>query len=82
MSIILSNTGEWVTILSPKGHDPSWQMSDHMRYAVLFQKAVDKGFSSIKAEQIAEAIVNRALYPGVVYSELLEEDIYTLLRSE
>lgn len=73
MSIILSNTNQWVTIQPPKGHDPSWQASDLMRYAVFFQSAIEKGIILERAEQIAEAMVNRSLYPGIVYSFSLLE---------
>jgi hypothetical protein len=75
MSIILSNTGQWVTVQPPKGHDPSWQASDLMRYATIFQSAVEKGFDISKAVLVAEAIVNRNLYPGLVYHDKLEQDI-------
>ena len=72
MTSILSSTGQWVTVHPPKGHDPSWQASDIMRYAVLFQAAVEKGIPLARAEQIAEAEVNRRLYPGLVYHNILE----------
>jgi hypothetical protein len=80
MSIILSSTGEWVTVQPPKAYDPSWQSQDMMRYAVVFQKAVEKGFSTKSAEVLAEAIVNRRLYPGLVYSSRLEQDILCLMN--
>lgn len=72
MSIVLSSTGQWVTVQPPKGHDPSWQAPDLMRYAVLFQDAVEKGVDAQRAEQLAEAAVNKRLYPGLVYHTTLE----------
>lgn len=75
MSIILSNTCQWVTIQPPKGHDPSWQAPDLMRYAVMFQASIEKGIPPVRAEQIAEAAVNSRLYPGLVYCLNLEQDL-------
>lgn len=80
MTTILSSTGEWITVQPPKAHDPSWQAQDIMRYAVLFQSAVEKGYSPQRAEVIAESIVNRRLYPGLVYSSRLEQDILSLIK--
>ena len=75
MYIVMSNTGKWVFIEPPKGHDPSWQTPDHMRYAVMFQASIEKGIPPARAEQIAEAAVNCRLYPGLVYCPNLEQDL-------
>ena len=75
MPLILSNTNTWVDVQLPVGHDPSWRASQKWMYAVRFQAAEEKGVSVVRAVQIAEAIVNRSLYPGLVYERSLEEDI-------
>lgn len=80
MTSILSNTGQWVTVHPPKGHDPSWQASDLLRYAVLFQAAIEKGLSPSRAEKIAEAEVNRRLYPSLVYVDALEQHISSYMK--
>ena len=78
MPLILSNTNTWVDVKVPIGHDPCWRASQKWMYALHFQAAVEKGFSHTRAAQIAEAIVSKSLYPGLVYERSLEEDISKL----
>ena len=76
--LILSNTNTWISVAAPKGHDPCWNSSDVWRYSALWVMAKEKGFSEQRAEQVAEAIVNRRLYPGLVYQKDLENDILAI----
>ena len=75
--LILSNTG-WITVAIPKGLDPLWNSADIWHYASKFVVATENGFTAKRAEQIAEAIVARRLYPGLRYDKVLEGDILTL----
>jgi hypothetical protein len=76
---ILSNTNTWITVTPPKGHDPCWIAADFWKYSTFWVAAKERGFSAQRAEQIAEAIVNRGIYPGLLYEKGLESDILSLM---
>ena len=73
--LILSKTNQWLQVAIPNGLDPLWLNSDIFHYAAMFVAAQEKGFSQSRAEQLAEALVNRRLYPGIVYHSDLEKDL-------
>ena len=76
--LILSNLNTWVPVVIPKGLDPLWMDSDTWHYAAMFVGSKEMGFSDRRSEQIAEALVNRRLYPDIVYEKGLEEDMAAL----
>jgi len=76
--LILSKTSTWLHVPIPKGLDPLWLPSDVYHYAAMFVAAQEKGFSDKRSEQLAEALVNRRLYPGIVYQKELEGDLAQL----
>jgi hypothetical protein len=73
--LILSNTNSWVSVPIPNGLDPLWSESDILHYAAMFVGAQERGFSDARSEQLAEALVNRRLYPGIVYEKTLQSDL-------
>jgi len=73
--LILSKTNQWIQVAIPDGLDPLWLNGDIFHYAAMFVAAQEKGFSQSRAEQLAEALVNRRLYPGIVYHSDLEKDL-------
>jgi hypothetical protein len=79
---ILSNTNTWIPVTAPKGHDPSWNAADIWKYSTFWVAAKERGFSAQRAEQIAEAIVNRRIYPGLLYEKSLESDISVIMGPE
>ncbi len=75
---LVFSQGRWVSVKLPLAHDPAWTESDMWYYAVSWVAAVARGFSETRAEQIAEAVVSKRLYPGCVFYRELEEDMKTL----
>jgi len=47
-------------------------------YAVMHSAAKVKGFSDTRAITIAEAIVNKRIYPGIKYGHVLEKEIRSI----
>jgi hypothetical protein len=79
--VLVFSQGEWRRISMPEGLDPLWNSSDKYYYAATFCRA-----SSIldvnRAAIVAEAIVNRRLYPGIQYSADLERSITLISREQ
>ena len=73
MPIILSNNS-WLSIPPPVGHDPSWLSADSFFYATMFV-AAKEFFPHDRAVILAEAAVNKRLYPGIVYDSSIEDDL-------
>ena len=71
--VIVSDGKPW-TVTLPKNHDPSWTLSDTWTYSAAYVSALLHGFSEVRADQIAEAIVYMRLYPGIVFNTTLEAD--------
>lgn len=72
---LVFSAGRWLQVALPVGHDPAWTQADTWTYAVAFAAAVQKGFAEKRAEQLAEAVVSKRLYPGLVCCRDLESDI-------
>jgi hypothetical protein len=70
---------EWVSVVIPKGCDPTWADADYFYYASCWSLATSKGFSKKRSEQLAEALVSKRLYPGLQYDKGLEKDLNTLV---
>ena len=73
---------EWVSVAIPKGCDPTWVEADFFYYASCWALASSKGFPSHRSQQLAEALVSKRLYAGLVYEKTLEKDLNTLLASD
>lgn len=73
-SRIVFSAGSWVSIRLPVGHDPAWTSADKWLFATVFA-AAKQVVSAKRAEQVAEAVVSKRLYPGLCYSRELEGDI-------
>jgi hypothetical protein len=65
----------WTTVTLPVGLDPLWRDSDCWIYAAAYAAAVGRGVSPVRAIVLAEAIVCKRLYEGLVYDKALEEEI-------
>jgi hypothetical protein len=74
-SRLIFSQNTWKHINIPKGHDPSWNSADMWYYASLREAAEARGFHAKRAEIIAEAVVFKRMYPGLMYDKTLEEDI-------
>ena len=79
MRLILSNTG-WINVKMPVGANPLWASSDFWHYGTMYVAAIEKGFSELRAGQIAEGLVNRRMYEGLVYEKSLECDIKKVIN--
>jgi hypothetical protein len=77
MRLIFSK-GQWIQVLLPIGHDPCWSKGDTYYYARMWATSVEKGFSTKRAEVIAEAAVAKRMYPEIIYDRSLESDIQSL----
>ena len=69
---------KWITVQVPIG--PAWTDADAWIYAVSFAAGKEIGYTELRAEQVAEAIVNNRLYPGILYDIQTEKDIYKILE--
>lgn len=76
---IVFSAGEWISVDLPVGRDPAWTPADSWVYAAAFAASQRAGHAAAKSSVIAEAIVNRRLYPGIIYDALLERDIKSIL---
>jgi len=74
---LVFSKGQWVSVALPMGHDPAWTQADCWTFATAFV-AAKRVFSEKRAEQVAEAVVSKRLYPGLHYPRELEEDIAKL----
>ena len=75
---VVRGTEGWVTVTLPVGLDPLWQSSDGWVYAAAYAAALGRGVSPGRATVLAEAIVCKRLYEGLVYDKALEEEILRL----
>ena len=75
---VVFSAGRWLQVKLPVGHDPAWTQADTWTYAVAFAAGMQKGLTEKRAEQVAEAVVSKRLYPGLVFPRVLEEDILGL----
>jgi hypothetical protein len=75
---LVFSAGRWLQVKLPVGHDPAWTQADTWTYAVAFASGMQKGLTEKRAEQVAEAVVSKRLYPGLQYSRELEEDIFQM----
>jgi hypothetical protein len=76
--MIVFSKGEWIDVLLPKGYDPCWSKADTFAYATLWVACIERGFDEKKASQVAEAAVIKRMYPELLYSRELEDDIKSL----
>jgi len=75
MNRIVFSKGRWISVPLPIGRDPCWTTSSEWMYANAWASAIRSGFTEQRAEQIAEAIVLRNLYPGITYDTRLLSDM-------
>jgi len=75
MNRLVFRGAEWISVLIPKGIDPVWVEADLLYYATAWAAAQAAGFSEKRSEQLAEALVSKRLYPGLVYDSVLEGDL-------
>jgi hypothetical protein len=75
--LVLSE-GQWISVSLPKGRDPSWTVADEYAFAAAYASAIRR-FGGARATNIAEAIVFRRLYPGIVFDKGLERDIQSIV---
>jgi hypothetical protein len=81
MTLVFSK-GEWVDVAIPAGQEYVWNNSEKLYYAMAYCFAKDvKGMSEEKAIQVAEGVVMKRLYPGIVYPQTFEKELQTLYHS-
>jgi hypothetical protein len=76
---VVFSAGEWVSVELPVGRDPAWTPADSWVYAAAFAASQRAGHAAAKSSVLAEAIVNRRLYPGIVYEATVEKEIKAIL---
>jgi hypothetical protein len=83
--LVLSE-GQWISVSLPKGRDPSWTVADEYAFAAAYASAIRSfgqaeasASAHAKATNVAEAIVFRRLYPGIVFDKGLERDIQSIV---
>jgi len=76
--IVVFTNDAWVSVTIPKGHDPCWTTSDTYYYASSYIAAKTAGFPEKRSEILAEAFVSKRIYPGLVFDQLLENDLQNL----
>jgi hypothetical protein len=75
LMIVFSN-GDWVSVAIPKYTDPCWSKKDLQFYATIYAAA--SIYDSKRATILAEAAVNKRLYPDLRYDASLEADLQRL----
>ena len=73
MRLVYSD-GKWISVNLPS-LDPCWLVSDTWYYATIYAAAIDRGFSEKRARIIAEAAVNKRIYPEISYDKGIENDL-------
>lgn len=82
--LVLSE-GQWISVSLPKGRDPSWTVADEYAFAAAYASAIRRfggeatASTHAKATNVAEAIVLRRLYPGLIFDKGLEQDIQSII---
>jgi hypothetical protein len=81
--LVLSE-GQWISVSLPKGRDPSWTVADEYAFAAAYASAIRRfglaeASAHARATNVAEAIVFRRLYPGIVFDKGLERDIQSIV---
>jgi hypothetical protein len=64
---------EWVSVNIP--FTQNWSKSDTFYYARVYLTCVQKGIDEKQAHILAEAAVFKRLFPGVLYSKQIEEQL-------
>ena len=77
-SRIVRSGEAWLEVTLPAGLDPLWSDADRWIYAAAYGAAIARGFPDARAVIIAEAIVCKRLYEGIVYDKTLEQEIRRL----
>ena len=75
MSRVVYSAGNWIEVPLPVGRDPCWTEGDCFRYSTMFALAQEKGHSRARAAVLAEALVAKRVYPGLVFGESIENDL-------
>ena len=73
MRLVYSD-GKWVSVDLPS-LDPCWLVSDTWYYATIYAAAIHRGFLEKRARIIAEAAVNKRIYPEISYDKGIENDL-------
>ncbi len=80
MALVFSK-GEWITVPLPSDSE-SWSFHDQLLYGNVFALATrEHNVPSETASQIAEAVVFKRLYPGMVMNPELEKLVSWLFLS-
>jgi len=80
MRLVYSN-GKWVSVDLPN-LDPCWLVSDTWYYATIYAAAVNSGFLEKRARIIAEAAVNKRIYPEISYDKGIESDLNDAMNAD
>ena len=75
--LVLSQ-GQWVSVALPKGRDPTWTVAEEYAFAAAYSSAILK-FTEARAIIVAEAVVLRHIYPGLLFDKGLENDIQSII---
>jgi len=74
---IVFSGGEWVTVELPP-LDPCWLTSDTWYYSTMYAASMKKGFDSARSSILAEVAVNKRIYPELMYSFAIEQDLASI----
>ena len=76
--VLVFSRGKWLNIALPHIVDRMWTTEQTFVYATAVQQFVVRGFSEVRAAQLAEAYVYKQACPGLKYDRPLEEEIQSL----
>ena len=80
MRLVYSD-GKWVSVDLPS-LDPCWLVSDTWYYATIYASGIHMGFSEKRSRIIAEAAVNKRIYPEICYDKGIENDLNTVINAD
>jgi hypothetical protein len=75
--LVLSE-GQWISVNLPKGRDPAWTLADEYAFAAVYASAIQK-YDHGRAFNVAEATILRRIYPGLIFTKGLEQDIQSII---
>ena len=81
MALVFSK-GEWITVMLPPDHE-SWSFSDQLLYSTTWAYATrEKQLHPQQASTLAEAVVFKRLYPGMMMKPEIEKLLDYVYYSE
>jgi hypothetical protein len=79
MNIPVYRKGTWISYTVPKEGEHFWSRALQLQAASVFATASVRGYSPHTCAILAESYVYKQLYPGLMYSEEIEEKLKSFL---